>query len=216
MWRFICAVCAAMALSLVGDGRPQPPPPTRYVRCDVFLPHDRALIIGEHLERIVASGWGIIGPGELYHGHILLVPQADRIDYFNSIGQLMSYSPGVLYHSDEMLNRWWGSEGTLPPLCRHPRSIIGYWDGTIAPASSLLSDAVGTAKDFQKFGTIHEGDLKREFPERFSEYRHRKFVVGNGMCATHLQFDITFGVIPEPVITVNQKYYTVSLPCIAP
>jgi hypothetical protein len=210
------ALCAVVALLLTGDGRRKPPPPAHFTREDIFLPHGRALIIQEHLRQIVARGWGVIGPGELYHGHVLLSPRSENFDYFDSMDQLFSYSPAVLYHSDELLNRWKGSEGMLPVMRRTPRSIIGYWDGRIEAASDEIAEPTKTAPDFSGYGTIHEDDLAMEHPERFAAHHILDVVVPRGMCRVSLQFDIVFGVVPEPVITVENTYYTVSLPCNAP
>jgi hypothetical protein len=102
------------------------------------------------------------------------------------MNKLCSSMVVVLYHSDEQLTRWRIEDGDLSVERRRPRSIIGYPDGSIVPAASLLQHPIRDAPHYAWYGTIHPDDLSRLFPERFLERRDWDI----GGCGVNLIVDI--------------------------
>lgn len=175
-----------LAFLQAGDGAPRTEPP-EFIGF-VHVPEPQATMLARHLALIVADRWGTLGPGELFHGHILLSPAADRLDRFDSLDAAFAHSTMVLYHSDETGHRFNELEKLLPLEDRTPRSIVGYWeDGAIAPAVLLVPDAPHRTRYYAGYGTITQTDLANAMPTLVSQGQLWEIIVPYGRCLTTMQ-----------------------------
>ena len=181
----------------------------------VYLPNETSSLVKSHLQAIVDKGWAKITPGDLYHAHILMAPNTRNVKEFGSPEELLSRMVGILYHSDEMLFRWRLEDGDLSLEQRRPRSIIGYLDGTVAPAVGLLPEPL-IALDYEWSGTIHPDDLATAQPKLFDSRRNISVHTSSGSCLVNLQIDIGLSHGHEPLIVVNDTDLKITLDCMNP
>ncbi len=170
--------------------------------------------IKEHLLKIERNGWGQVVPGDLYHGHLIMKENINSTPEFSSVDELFDASALILYHSDEMLERWLGRDGRLPVEKRTPRSIIGYWDGNIVTATSLVKNPL-KARDYYGAGTIHSDELTSEMQGKLAFWWNRDVKTSKGTCQVNLIVDISicYDCRVKPNMTIGNRSYVVSLSC---
>ena len=176
-----------------------------------YVPPPAARLIERHLQRIENNGWAHPVPGDLYHAHLLLPPWAPAT--FRSLDELFGATTMILYHADEMLTRWRLDDGDLPAAQRRPRSIIGYPDGRVAAAVSLLPDP-SAAVDYPFGGTVHSDDLAHQLPLQVAERSDREIRTPRGTCIVNLIVDISPSHPPEPTIAVGGARLKLTMDCV--
>lgn len=201
------AVFAVMALLV-------PSPLGRLPWIDITVPVSEpyASRIQADMQEIVDRGWGIVAPGEFYHGHILLGPQAAEYPYFSSMDEVLLLSVGALYHTDEQIVLW-EAQAHLEPAARTPRSIVSIWGGGMFPAYVLVPEPQERASDYVGFGTIHAHDLYRARPDIFYNYWNYEIRTKRARCLTGLQFTIPFTDSPREDIEIDSRRYGLDFWC---
>ncbi len=204
----MCLAIVALLTPPISRTRGQTPDSTKLIH----IPRYHARLIETHLAKINANDWGRVEPSQLDHCHILLSP-ASKDKVFSSVEELFSYSVAILYHSDERLDRWLGEEGNLPVEKRHPRSIIGWPDGTVVPAAALIKNTLNEVVGHERNGSIRAADLARELPNLFTERRTVSVESGSGNCGFTLQIDISTAHDGEPEIYASGARWKTTMDC---
>jgi hypothetical protein len=167
--------------------------------------------IKEHLEKIEKNQWGMVFPGELYRGHLILKKNHSPI---RSIDQLFQNTALILYHSDEGIKLWL-EESELPIEKRTPRSIVGYWDGRVLAAASLMKEPVTSF--YWTVGTIRSDDLADELHDQLALHRDQYIRLPSGeVCPVDLVVDISITYNPQikANLHLGDRNYTVTMDCI--
>lgn len=158
----------------------------------VSIPKKWVQKIRTHLKQIEAKDWGKVEPGELYHGHLLMQYKDSYPEVYKSVDELFENSAYILYHSDEQVRRWRGTQGDWPTSKKSPRSIVGYWDGRIVPAATLVKEPEKRTMHYEGYGTIHGDDLATDHPKEISFWRERHLNTPAGqICKVYLVVDIS-------------------------
>lgn len=180
-----------------------------------FVSSKWAAKIKPHLVEIENRGWGQIVPGDLYHGHLILSGQRHHPEVFSSLDELFEHSALILYHSDEMLQRWLGDQGDRPVEKRTPRSIVGYWDGRIVQADSMVQNPVEKTPHFLSSGTIHSDDLAANHQGTLELRRDRAVKHDGGVCSVNLIVDISITVADPSRANMNigERKYNLTMDC---
>jgi hypothetical protein len=179
----------------------------------VPIPLQYAIVMREHIITIAKNGWGEALPGDLYHGHLVLRPRIKSLPEPVTMEVLFQNSAGILYHSDEMLERWLGEDGNLPFEKRRPRSIFGFWNGEVKPTNLLFKDP-GVSLHFACCGTIHTDELASERPKEFGFWR--SYLVkrtGYKPCSVNFIIDIDYSSLRPKMIEINGQGYTMNMDC---
>jgi len=153
------------------------------------VPPSDAALIRTHLDAIETAGWAKVVPPDLYHGHVVLRPGAP--DRYRSVHELFANAAFLLYHADEQLTRWRLADGDLPSARKRPRSIVGYRNGAVVPAASLMRDP-SVAPYYEWGGTINTDALARELPGQAASRRDVRVRDGDSWCLVNLQFDFAW------------------------
>ncbi|HEX3096022.1 MAG TPA: hypothetical protein VHQ20_02795 [Patescibacteria group bacterium] len=189
------------------------PPESKVGSRYVIIPPKCALVIAQHLQTISKKGWGEAVPGDLYHGHLVMKAKTFLSEPV-SVEQLCEQSAGVFYHSDEMLKRWAGEDDKLIFSERRPRSLLGYWSGSVQPAAQLFKNLEQGTEHYICCGTIHTDELANERPDEFAPRRDYKVLAADGKpCTVNLIIDIYYSSQREPTIQLNGRGYTLSMDC---
>jgi hypothetical protein len=202
----IWSTCVGLLLSCDVKGKPL---------SRIGLPASILAIIKNHLIQIEQKGWGKLEPGELYHGHLMLKSKLDDRTHFDTVNDLFDDSAMMLYHSDEQLRQWRGLEGDIQVSKRIPRSIVGYWDGRILPAASLMKDPE-KALDFVSAGTIHSDELATEMPDQLAFWRGREIgLLSEALCRVNLIVDINLvdDKRSPPNMFIGDRKFMVTMEC---
>ncbi|HEX3100085.1 MAG TPA: hypothetical protein VHQ41_03920 [Patescibacteria group bacterium] len=178
----------------------------------VVVPAKYALLIKQHLLLIHKNGWGETVPGDLYHAHLVMSANNSSSDLI-SVEQLFKQSAAIFYHSDEMLDRWAGQDDKLPLSQRRPRSLLGYWSGSILPAATLFKNPEKTSHYIYS-GTIHTDELAHERPNEFAPRRDYAVLAADGQpCNVNLIIDIYYSSQRPATIELGGREYTLSMDC---
>jgi hypothetical protein len=173
----------------------------------VHIPRAQARLVEQHLRTIVDNGWGEVMPGDLYHCHLLIRHGAGNIE---SLGDLFANVAMILYHSDEHTVRWRGEDGILPLSKRRPRSIVGFLDGTIVPAATLMRSDLS---HYERDGSIHSDELAVEIPNLIEPRSDYRVKVLSRVCSFNLIVDIGLAHGDDPSISVKGDKLKVTMDC---
>jgi hypothetical protein len=126
----------------------------------VNQPSPFELLVSKHVDAILQEGYAeSIQASDLNHGHLIINKHKGC---YGNLGELISNTRMVLYHSDEGGKRW--QKETRPNKDRVQRSIVGFPDGSIKPAIKVLKDEYNTNKDYYECcGTIIPWDLSAAY-----------------------------------------------------
>lgn len=160
------------------------PFPDPYV--DVVQTHVQAMYDRGYFTDLISN--------DLWHGHLIMKPGA--VPEYHDVGALLEDAALFVYHTAEFADRW-ARQAPLPLERRTPRSIVGFWDGSVIPAINLVKP--GTYMPFyESNGTIGEDELRSSHPEWFEDFASMKIVrIGpRAKCLAELQFLI----VEEPLL----------------
>ncbi len=199
MLRSVVVVLLALAPSLSVE--PKPPmfrgPKSRLRdetniswRMELPLPDPYPAVIKRHVDAMYAKGYfSDLVSNDLWHGHLLMNPGAP--DAYDDPAALLNDTALFLYHTDEEASRWERERANgLPTGQRVPRSIVGFWDGTVRPAILLVSPARARLKYYEKYGTVQDDDIFASRPDLIQDTAlTMKYIhVGRVECSAELQF----------------------------
>jgi len=180
----------------------------------VFVGAKYIALMKQHILTIEKNDWGKLGGKNFDHGHLLMKPRENSLPEPLSPEKLFQESIGVLYHTDEELNRWWREEGDLPISSRRPRSLLAYWDGRVFAASLLFQKPVETTFHFSCCGTIHLDDLATERPEEFAFWRGYQIATeGSRRCYVNLIIDMYYSFLHPEMLELHGDKYAVTMGC---
>jgi hypothetical protein len=116
-------------------------------------------LIASHIDKILEAGYGqFLNAKDFDHGH-LVWKEGRRYEKAFQSGSLDAVGV-VLYHTAESINRWSEKEKHLPHERRTPRSILGFVDGSIKPASEVVDVArLIKLRTYNERGTVFEHEL---------------------------------------------------------
>lgn len=207
MRRIVLATMLVLMARTVGEDDPP------WTSAELFVPEPYASRIAEHAEQIVENGWGVVAPGDFYHGHLILSRNASALPWFTSLDDAFAHSVGVLYHTDEEVVRWNAQRGRLV-RDRTPRSIVGLWGVPVFPASWFFEKSDIDAVNYESYGTIDTRDLMRVAPDRFHAHWTYELRRADMRCWTVLQFNIQFWEPPEfSRVRIHNRWYALTVAC---
>lgn len=144
-------------------------------------------VIGKHVETMYSRGnFRNFTSTDFWHGHLMLRP--NNVQEYRNAGELVAGAALVVYHTAEFSERWSKEAGT-PLDRRNPRSLVGFWDGSVVPAISLVKPGVWMPF-YESNGTISDSELRASHPEWFDDLFSVAIVrLGpRAACAASLQF----------------------------
>lgn len=113
-------------------------------------------IVEKHVRAMFDKGYAEkISDEDLFHGHLIIKnpPGFNRNkDCYKSMNDVLRQTYSILYHTAEYNKRWGVKEAHLPIHKRTPRSILGFMDGTISPASDISFKLIGSRNNSSKYG----------------------------------------------------------------
>jgi len=144
-------------------------------------------VIGRHVEVMYARGYfRDFTAKDFWHGHLMLRPHEDR--EYRTAGELVADTALFVYHTAEFSERW-ARESGKPAAQRNPRSLVGFWDGSVVPAITLVKPGVWMPF-YESNGTISDSELRESHPDWFDAWMSLTIVrLGpRASCAASLQF----------------------------
>lgn len=131
---------------------------------------DWALIIAKHTRNMIDEKWADdLTSRDLDHGHMLMKPDWECAEPCTP-DAVMDGVAAFLYHTAENAGRWAGeAEDGVDVDERTPRSVIGWFDGTVQPAVELVWEQRYQLQTYVSHGTVFDTDLWRYRSEQFSK-----------------------------------------------
>jgi hypothetical protein len=167
-------------------------------------------VIGRHIQQMHDRGYfRDFTSKDFWHGHFMLRP--DSPGEYADAGELVSHAALMVYHTAEFSERW-KSESSKPASSRNPRSLVGFWDGSVVPAINLVKPGV-SMPFYESNGTISDSELRDSHPDWFNGTFDPSFVrLGSrASCAASLQFLILQDAWGR--LTIGNMRYDVFLRC---
>ena len=128
------------------------------------FPQALGSIVERHLQQASQSGYyQELSLNDFFHGHLILKGPQSTFDSPKSFFDNVSV---VLYHTAEYNNRWENQASSgVPAQQRTPRSLLGFRDGRLQPATDFIHDL---PQSYENSGTLYGSDVVKALPDMSS------------------------------------------------